>query len=52
MESLSAPGNLMDLAIILAQITLLLVCTDACTPHIVNKVWGEDEAARLALRGP
>ena len=46
------PGNITDMAIILARITLLLVGANACTPCIINKVWGENEAARLALGGP
>ena len=33
-------------------LTLLLVGADACTPHIINSVWGEDDDARLALGGP
>ena len=36
----------------LTQLTLLLIGTDACTSYIINSVWGEDEAARLALGGP
>ena len=36
----------------LARITLLLTGADACTPRIVASVWGEDEAACLALGGP
>jgi hypothetical protein len=46
------PGDLMDMASILARITLLLIGADACTPHIINQVWGADKAARLALGGP
>jgi hypothetical protein len=37
---------------IFASLTLLLVGADACTPHIINSVWGEDDDARLALGGP
>ena len=33
-------------------LTLLLVGADACIPHIINSVWGEDDNARLALGGP
>ncbi len=33
-------------------LTLLLTGADACTPHIINSVWGDDENARLALGGP
>ena len=36
----------------LARLTLLLTGADACTPHIIDDVWGEDKAARLALGGP
>jgi hypothetical protein len=47
------PGNITNMARILARITLLLlVGADACTPHIINKVWGKDDAAQLALGGP
>ena len=41
-----------DLACTLARLTLLLTGADACTPHIIDAVWGEDKAARLALGGP
>jgi hypothetical protein len=41
-----------DMARILARLTLLLTGADTCTPHIVTSVWGEDEAACLALGGP
>jgi hypothetical protein len=40
------------MAINLARITLLLIGADACTPRIINKVWGENEAAQFALGGP
>jgi hypothetical protein len=40
----SLPGDIADIAIILARITLLLVSTDACAPGIVNKVWGDNDA--------
>ena len=33
-------------------LTLFLVGADACIPHIINSVWGEDDNARLALGGP
>ncbi len=46
------PGDLTDIAIILARLTLLLIGANACTPYIISKVWGEDDAARLALGGP
>jgi hypothetical protein len=39
------PGNITDMAKILARITLLLVGADACTPRIINKVWGAGNAA-------
>ncbi len=51
-EPISLPGDLKDMAMIFACLTLLLVGTDACTPHIINSVWGEDDDARLALGGP
>jgi hypothetical protein len=35
----------------LAHLILLLTGADACTPYIINSVWGEDEAACLALGG-
>jgi hypothetical protein len=41
----SSPGNLTDMARILARLTLLLVGADACTPHIINLVWGADTEA-------
>jgi hypothetical protein len=41
-----------DMAQTLARLTLLLTGTDACTPYIVDSVWGKDEAACLALGGP
>ena len=36
----------------LARLTILLIGANACTPHIINSVWGENEDARLALGGP
>ncbi len=51
-KPVSLPGNLTDIAIILAWITLLLVGADACTPCIISKVWGENKAAQLALGAP
>jgi hypothetical protein len=41
----SSPGNLTDMAHILARLTLLLVGADACTPHIINSVWQADADA-------
>jgi hypothetical protein len=41
-----------DMAQTLARLTLLLTDADACMPYIVDSVWGEDEAACLALGGP
>jgi hypothetical protein len=41
-----------DMARTLTRLTLLLTGADACTPHIVASVWGEDEAACSALGGP
>ena len=49
---ISLPGDHKDMATIFAHLTLLLVGADACTPHIINSVWEEDEDARLALGGP
>jgi hypothetical protein len=51
-KPVSLPGDLMDMATILACITLLRIGANACTPHIINQVWGTDETARLALGGP
>ena len=51
-EPISLPGDLKDMATIFARLTLLLIGADACTPHIINSVWGEDDDARLALGGP
>ena len=51
-KPVSLPGDLMDMSTILARITLLLIGTDACTPHIINQVWGADETAQFALGGP
>ena len=51
-EPISLPGDLKDMATIFARLTLLLIGADACTPHIINWVWGEDDDARLALGGP
>ena len=51
-EPISFPGNCNDMAKILARLTLLLVGADACTPHIINSVWGEvDEAPLGGPRG-
>jgi hypothetical protein len=46
------PDDRLDMAPILARLTLLLTGADACTPHIINSVWGDDENAHLALGGP
>jgi hypothetical protein len=48
---ISLPGDLTVIACILARLTLLLIGTNAYTPHIIDSVWGEDENARLALGG-
>ncbi len=48
---ISLPRDLTDMACILAPLTLLLIDTDAYTPHIVDSVWGEDANAHLALGG-
>ena len=39
------------MAQILARFTLLLVGTDACTPHIIQSVWGSDDETQMALGG-
>jgi hypothetical protein len=41
----SLPGDCKDMATIFARLTLLLIGADACTPHIINSVWGKDEDA-------
>ncbi len=46
------PDNCLDMACILARLTLLLTGADACTPHIINSVWGDNKSAPLALGGP
>ena len=46
------PDNCLDMACILARLTLLLTGADACTPHIINSMWRDDKNARLALGGP
>ena len=51
-EPISLLGDLKDMATIFAHLTLLLVGANACTPHIINLVWGEDDDARHALGGP
>jgi hypothetical protein len=48
-KSVLLPGNIANMARILARSTLLLIRADACTPHIINKVWGKDDAKQLAL---
>ena len=49
---ISLPGDLKDMATIFTRLTLLLVGADACTPHIINSVWREDDNAWLVLRSP
>jgi hypothetical protein len=51
-KPISHRGDRWDMARTLARLTLLLTGADACTSHIVASVWGEDEAACLALGGP
>ena len=51
-KPMSPPDEITDIAIIPAWITLLLVNADACNPRIINNVWGQNEAARIALGGP
>ena len=48
----SLPGDRKDIATTFACLTLLLEGADACTPHIINSVWGENDDVRLALGGP
>jgi hypothetical protein len=48
----SLPDDSLDMARILARLTLLLTGADACTPHISNSVWGDNKNAPLALGGP
>jgi hypothetical protein len=40
------------MARILTRLTIFLISTNACTPHIINLVWGKNNDARLALGGP
>jgi hypothetical protein len=49
---ISLPGDLTNMACILVWLTLLLIGTNAYTPHIIDSVWGEDANPRLALGGP
>ena len=42
---ISLPGDLTDMARILAQLTPSLIGTNAYTPHIIDLVWGEDANA-------
>ena len=51
-KPLLLPNNQLDMACILARLTLLLTGADACTPHIINSMWGEDPHACLTLGGP
>jgi hypothetical protein len=51
-QPMSYRGDRWDMARTLARIALLLTGAEACTPRIVASVWGEDEAACLALGGP
>ena len=37
----STSGDLANIAKILAHLMLILVGADACTPYIINKVWGK-----------
>ena len=49
---MSYRGDHWDMARTLVRLTLLLIGANVCTPRIVASVWGEDEAACLALGGP
>jgi hypothetical protein len=40
------------MARILSRLMIPLIGANACTLHIINLVWGENEDARLALGGP
>ncbi len=40
-KPISLPGDRSDMARILTCFTLLLIGTDACTPHITNSLWGQ-----------
>ncbi len=51
-EPILLPGDRADMARILAWLTILLIGANACTPHIINLLWSENEDARLALGGP
>jgi hypothetical protein len=51
-EPISLPGDCSNMARILARFTLLLIGTDACTPHITKSVWGSNDDAHMALGGP
>jgi hypothetical protein len=41
-----------DMAHTLARLTLLLTGANACTPHIIDAVWGKDKVARFTLGDP
>jgi hypothetical protein len=45
------PGDRVDMARILACLTILLIHTNTCTPCIISSVWGECNDACLALGG-
>ena len=51
-KPLLLPNNCLNMARILARLTLLLTGADVCTSHIINSVWGEDQHARLTLGKP
>ena len=51
-EPILLPGDQVDMARILSRLMIPLIGANACTPHIINLVWGENEDARLALGGP
>jgi hypothetical protein len=51
-EPILLPGNQADMAKILARLTILLIGADACTPHIINSVWGKNDNVCLALGRP
>ena len=48
----SYPGDRIDMARILAGLTLLLVGANACTTHIINSVWGKMKVHDLPSAAP
>ena len=50
--ALDEPGDRRTLVRRLARFSLLLLGSDALTPRIVRRVWGENEVNRRNLGGP